>query len=124
MSTYSELLKDPRWIARRFEVIERANWCCEECGENLIFSEESINVHHRHYRAGAKPWEYENADLMCLCRKCHELYTDELERVYLVVGKLPVNALSRIVAYANTLLVADIPRRKPEQILNYECEEV
>ncbi len=83
-----------------------------------------LHVHHRHYRAGARPWEYEDADLACLCRRCHENITDELERVYRAVGKLRIDSLHKVVAHVERLLAAEAPMRLPLGILNYECEEV
>lgn len=113
MSTYSEALKDPRWARRRLEVLVRAEWTCEEC---RVAPEEwdTLNVHHRYYRSGAKPWEYEDTELVCLCRRCHEDVTDELERVYRAVGMLRLAALPQIVALARRLAVVEFPPRLPE----------
>lgn len=114
MSTYSQALKDPRWTGRRLEILARSDWTCEECGAQPE-DESKLNIHHRYYRAGAKPWEYEDTELMCLCRRCHEDMTDELERVYRAVGRLRIDALSQIVALANRLAVVEYPLRLPEQ---------
>ncbi len=111
--SYAELLQDVRWRARRDQIIMAADNTCAECGG--WFVEPRMNVHHRHYRAGAMPWEYEDADLVCLCRACHEVMTDELERVYRVVGRLPIAALSRVVAFAEQLQTVPLPLRLPAQ---------
>ncbi len=124
MSTYSELLKDPRWERRRIDILLNADFTCEECGLSCWDEELTLQVHHRHYRAGAKPWEYEDADLVCLCRTCHANITDELERVYRAVGKLRIDSLHKVVALVDRLLAAEAPMRLPLGILNYECEEV
>lgn len=68
MSRYSQLLRDPRWQRRRLEIMARANFACEECGDTRT----TLNVHHKVYRAGAMPWEYVDAELACLCENCHE----------------------------------------------------
>lgn len=31
-----------------------------------------LHVHHCYYISGRKPWEYEDALLITLCKKCHE----------------------------------------------------
>jgi hypothetical protein len=31
-----------------------------------------LNVHHRYYVKGRRPWEYPNFSLVTLCRDCHE----------------------------------------------------
>jgi hypothetical protein len=65
--TYSEKLKDPRWQKRRLEIMQKADFSCEECGDN----ESSLQIHHRIYRKGKQPWEYDNEELVCLCEECH-----------------------------------------------------
>lgn len=65
---YAELLKDPRWRARSLEIMTAANFTCMSCGGKGV----ELNVHHLRYRKGAKPWEYPDQDLKCLCRPCHE----------------------------------------------------
>jgi len=64
---YIEQLKDPRWTALRDRILQRDWHRCVQCrtgGE--------LNVHHSHYRAGRRPWEYRDADLFTLCKRCHE----------------------------------------------------
>ena len=62
-----ELLKDIRWQKRRSEILGVRGWKCEQCGATTG----TINVHHRRYKKGAKPWEYDDDDLKVLCEKCH-----------------------------------------------------
>lgn len=64
---YSQKLKDPRWQKKRLEVMERAGFKCQTCGE----STKTLNVHHVNYRKGAEPWEYDLGDLACVCEDCH-----------------------------------------------------
>ena len=69
MTSYRELLRDPRWQRRRLEVMSRADFKCEKCGD----AKSELNVHHSHgYRSSAMPWEYPDSELECLCKKCHE----------------------------------------------------
>ena len=65
---YWELLQDPRWQKRRLQVLEAANWLCEECGSN----EEQLHVHHKIYRKRKLPWDYEIWEYRTLCKSCHE----------------------------------------------------
>ena len=66
-STYWEQLRDPRWQRKRLEVMERANFTCEQCGDKAS----TLNVHHMAYLKGRRPWEYEQCQLVCLCETCH-----------------------------------------------------
>ena len=67
MSNYYELLKDPRWQKKRLEVLDGAEWRCEECGgEN-----ETLHAHHCYYEKNKAPWEYPDHAFTCLCETCH-----------------------------------------------------
>lgn len=68
MATYWEKLRDPRWQKKRLEVMSEAEFACTNCGD----TKSTLNVHHKLYRKGADPWEYETDELECLCEKCHE----------------------------------------------------
>lgn len=63
--------KHPKWQRRRLEIMERSNFTCEACGETEV----ELQVHHKTYRPGADPWEYEDSNLVSLCRPCHEQRT-------------------------------------------------
>ncbi len=65
---YRQLLKDPRWQRRRLEKFLSAGWVCERCGA----ADRTLHIHHKRYRRGAKPWEYEVSELECLCELCHQ----------------------------------------------------
>lgn len=67
-SKYSEKLRDPRWQKKRLEVMQRDQFTCQRCSNN----ESTLNVHHKYYKAGADPWEYELDSLVTLCESCHE----------------------------------------------------
>lgn len=66
---YKEKLKDPRWIKRRREIMERDNHKCMICGEDSVH----LNVHHLRYRKDAEPWEYDDYELVTLCEDCHKM---------------------------------------------------
>jgi len=65
--TYFEKLKDPRWQRKRLEIMKRDGFCCRCCGEDS----KTLNVHHKTYRKGAEPWEYEDENFTTLCEPCH-----------------------------------------------------
>lgn len=69
---YKEKLKDPRWIRRRREIMERDDHRCMICGEDSLL----LNVHHLRYRKGAEPWEYDDCELVALCEDCHKMVHD------------------------------------------------
>ena len=76
-SDYYELLKDPRWQKRRLEIMQRDNFTCQMCGNGLT-SGVPLNVHHYVYHKGYLPWEYQDKDLITLCRDCHhKLHEDK-----------------------------------------------
>ena len=64
-TTYAEQLLDPRWQKKRLEVLDYADFACEICGDD----ESTLHVHHKHYIRGRKVWEYDNEQLVCLCRQ-------------------------------------------------------
>lgn len=66
-TTYSELLKDPRWQRKRLTIFNRDNWQCVRCGNDKL----QLHVHHTYYANGKKPWEYPDEDLETLCCVCH-----------------------------------------------------
>lgn len=75
--SYSDQLRDPRWQRKRLEILNRSDFSCEECGAK----DRTLNVHHKQYRKGAKPWEYSDYELASLCEQCHQLrhlYQDEV----------------------------------------------
>ncbi|MEN0052374.1 MAG: hypothetical protein AAGC65_01830 [Mucilaginibacter sp.] len=71
--TYGVLLFDPRWKAKRAEIVSRDGNACVICR-----GEDELQVHHRQYHfilvAGAfkMPWDYEDHLLITLCRSCHQ----------------------------------------------------
>lgn len=64
---YREKLRDPRWQRKRLECFQAAGWKCERCHSGT----KPLNAHHRQYRAGLEPWDYDLGELVCLCEDCH-----------------------------------------------------
>lgn len=72
MKTYSEKLRDRRWQKKRLEVFARDHWTCQRKG--CTSSENSpLAVHHKCYKQGFEPWQYDPADLITYCDDCHTL---------------------------------------------------
>lgn len=65
--SYSEKLRDPRWQRKRLEVMNRDEFKCTKCGNGAV----TLNVHHKKYRNGLNPWDYDLTELLTLCEVCH-----------------------------------------------------
>ena len=61
--------RDKKWYDKRQKIIERDNHTCTRCGRRL--SDNQLQVHHLHYFEERKPWEYEDFELITLCKHCH-----------------------------------------------------
>lgn len=67
--TYTELLKDPRWIETSKHIREWDGEVCLLCGDSG--SSANLQVHHLYYDQNKNPWEYNRESLVTLCEKCH-----------------------------------------------------
>lgn len=99
--SYYELLRRPEWQRKRLEVMEAAGFKCGECRA----SEKTLNVHHRFYRKGAKPWEYEPWELVCLCEECHGRRTRLDRRLRQAAGFLTENELLEVLGLIDVFLL-------------------
>lgn len=73
--TYQEQLNDVRWWVRRNEILERDDYCCQDClrsPRNNISNYIILQVHHFEYIEGRMAWEYEDKYLITLCEECHK----------------------------------------------------
>lgn len=64
---YASQLTDPRWQKLRLEILSRDEWACTACSA----TDKELHVHHLRYVTGKQVWEYEDSDLVTLCRPCH-----------------------------------------------------
>ncbi len=64
---YQQLLRDPRWQKKRLQVFARDKWACLDCGA----TSKELQVHHKWYLAGKRPWEVPMQALVTLCVTCH-----------------------------------------------------
>ncbi|SRR6266496_2207441 len=65
--SYGTVRRHPKWQKRRLEIMQRDSWTCASCHGDDV----PLNVHHRRYIRGRKPWEYCDKDLITLCDDCH-----------------------------------------------------
>lgn len=97
--SYYELLKHPEWQKKRLRVMERDGFACRECGD----TQTTLNVHHGYYTKGAKPWEYPDESLRCLCEPCHEELHGLGTELKQVVGQLNARVMELVLGIAKGL---------------------
>lgn len=136
--TYSEKLKDGRWLDFRREYIarkrhQRGGWdskdWCDDCGQDTCGA---VHVHHRVYRDGKEPWEYDDEDLRLLCGECHDLIHATEERARNLIRRLPphccyefndlLTELERCFAAGDTTLKIALAHSKNEARTVYHHE--
>lgn len=114
--TYREQLMHPNWQRKRLEVMEAARFGCERCGA----TEQTLNVHHKRYVKGRMAWDYERAELECLCQPCHEQRHDTrdlLERLLMQADMTDELAIGLIGGYLDAACGLD-------EALYMECLKV
>jgi hypothetical protein len=82
--TYKEKLLDPRWQRKRLEILQRADFKCEVCGDG----KKTLHVHHGYYERGFDPWDYDNETLNCLCDPCHQAAQERLRDLHFELAKI------------------------------------
>ncbi len=117
--SYWEMLKHPLWQQKRLKIMEYAGFQCENCGTNEV----TLNVHHKYYTKNAKPWEYPDEALSCLCEPCHEKHHKFAERLKLALADLDHGDIAYVVGYTNGLALR--AKARPEdssriKVSNYE----
>ncbi|SFX70333.1 MULTISPECIES: HNH endonuclease [Azotobacter] len=66
----ANLHADKKWAVFRARIIELDSGACLECGRTEADGV-VLQVHHKHYIRGRKPWEYDPSDCETLCKGCH-----------------------------------------------------
>ncbi len=127
MATYHEKLLDPRWQKKRLKIMERAGFCCENCGNGRM----TLHIHHGFYKRGFEPWDYPDETLKCLCADCHEDVGVAMECLHEAIARTPVFAWREIVVFLRTLndvaatpegrdrMIADLVRESKERLIPY-----
>jgi len=70
--TYEQQLLTPHWRVRRNEILERDDYCCQDCLRGKREQRIELHVHHKSYVDGWMAWEYPNSYLITLCEECHQ----------------------------------------------------
>ena len=69
--SYSDKLRDPRWQKKRLEILNRDNWECKSCFDNVS----TLHIHHQYYLPKTEPWDHPDTCLITLCEDCHKQET-------------------------------------------------
>jgi hypothetical protein len=81
--TYQILLDCFEWQFKRFKILLRDNYKCNDC--NIV--SDKLHVHHRYYLKDHLPWEIDDSALVALCRDCHyKRHQSEDIKVYIKNG--------------------------------------
>lgn len=113
--TYYELLRHPMWQEKRLRIMDRAKFRCENCATKDV----TLNVHHKRYRKGAKPWEYQDSELVCLCENCHETEHEWREHLTTALTKLSPAQLEELVGFAEGMVAGDVT----QDFIDYNYED-
>ena len=89
-TTYAEQLLDPRWQKKRLEVLSNAEFSCQYCGDG----KSTLHVHHKQYIKGRQVWEYENSQLISLCKNCHLDQHENEEKFNDLIARIPLDGPS------------------------------
>lgn len=67
---YIDLLNCEEWRKLRHELVAKiARYCCSQC--RRIFQYWDLQIHHKIYVRGRRPWHYDQEDLLVVCFACH-----------------------------------------------------
>lgn len=97
--SYFELFKHPNWQKKRLEILERANFECEDCGEKNV----TLHIHHQYYKKDLAPWEYPDESLHCLCENCHKKAQNIRSLIQEQIGKIELSDMETLLGYALAL---------------------
>lgn len=114
-SEWYDLLKHPKWQKKRLEILESANFECDDCGSQ----EKTLHVHHTYYEYGKKPWEYDNLSLKCLCEDCHKRHHELLDALTKKVKELDYADQEVIYGYVCATELHSLPMIKLD-VKSYE----
>lgn len=120
--TYAEQLKHPKWQKRRLEILNRARFECENCGDK----DNTLHVHHRIYRKSAMAWDYSDEELAALCEACHEAETLARAELAEWLAFFDVVDIQALTGYAKAIYVNkawDFTEYRQKRIRVGSCEE-
>jgi len=134
MANLSEF-QDQRWLDKREELLRRANYICEYCGEYDV----DAQVHICYYPRGKRLWEFPEDAYKCYCPQHRterqnaedalrvvlaKFVTDDLDRIHLAIKELsdfPENKRSQFAEQLRNDIKKQ--RLKLEEFEFYEDEE-
>ena len=125
VTPYWQKLQDPRWQRKRLEIMQRAKFACEDCGETSM----QLHVHHLLYRKGCEPWDYEPEALLCLCEKCHAERHEKHQSLLEGISKMDSKTydefcfLAWVVGRRDVFLMEPVLRRMGEVIARLMAEQ-
>lgn len=105
--TYSEQYRSPKWQKKRLEVLNAADFRCEDCGSK----EKTLNVHHVIYHKGREVWNYDNDELMVLCEECHQARHRLQSAMMLIMKRFGTPGLTQIAGYIHGMVFDDLLRQ-------------
>lgn len=82
MEGYAEELNSKEWRRKRYRILKRDHFTCQNCGE---YSRQGkyLHVHHLYYIFTAMAWEYNDDALVTLCEECHkQLHQEQKITIY------------------------------------------
>jgi hypothetical protein len=109
-SDFFGLMRHPKWQKRRLEVLDIFNFTCTQCRAGDL----ELHVHHKIYRTGAKPWEYDDIELTVICKPCHEKETERVRAIreaFFIYGDA-----KSIDAMAYTIMPGCVTLKSQEQV--------
>jgi len=103
MSSYYEKLRHPLWQKKRTQIMQRDNFTCVSCGN----TEKTLNVHHKTYRKGADPWDYDDDNFITYCEDCHLSYHEEKNVLLIHVDSVEkIRRLATISYYCDAQMIS------------------
>lgn len=124
---YGKKLQDPRWQARRLEILQRDRFQCQTCGD----CRSMLHVHHVAYCPWGRldPWDEPESLLVALCAACHEVEPQPYrEATYLLTqalgncgirGSNDIYRLSELIAVSPELGEAGCAARLAQAIVAF-----
>lgn len=83
--SYKEQLENQLWLNKRAEILQRDGFRCRYCSET-----KGLQVHHKHYVEGRLAWEYDDSDLITLCKSCHAKEHNKSSNQKILISKRKV----------------------------------
>jgi hypothetical protein len=89
MNNFQSDYRHPLWQKKRLEILQLKSFACEVCADE----NSELNVHHKRYIKGNKPWEYEDNIFMVLCKRCHTYTHAQMNTAKEIVSEVPIGRL-------------------------------